>query len=101
MKVKKYIFLILIILIISLLFINNKIIEKNMKPEDFKNTKPELKIEKYFEGNVKAWGMLQDRKGKVTRQFSAHMKGNFENNILTLEEDFFGMMEKNKKEYGK
>ena len=60
-----------------------------MKPEDFKNTKPELKIEKYFEGNVKAWGMLQDRKGKVTRQFSANMKGSFENNILTLEEDFF------------
>ena len=33
--------------------------------------------------------MLQDRKGNVTRQFTAEMKGNFENNILTLEEDFF------------
>jgi len=89
MKVKKYIFLVLTLLIIFFLFINIKIIGKNMKPEDFKNTKPELKIEKYFEGNVKAWGMLQDRKGKVTRQFSANMNGSFENNILTLEEDFF------------
>ena len=60
-----------------------------MKPEDFKNTEPALQIEKYFEGNVKAWGVLQDRKGKVTRQFTADMFGKFENNILTLEEDFY------------
>ena len=60
-----------------------------MKPEDFKNTEPEIKIEKYFEGQVKAWGILQDRKGRVTRQFEANMIGKFENNILTLEEDFF------------
>ena len=60
-----------------------------MKPEDFKNTEPVLQIEKYFEGNVKAWGVLQDRKGKVTRQFTADMFGKFENNILTLEEDFY------------
>tara|TARA_Y100000590_G_scaffold155240_1_gene178460 strand:- start:4808 stop:5275 length:468 start_codon:yes stop_codon:yes gene_type:complete len=60
-----------------------------MKPEDFKNEEPILKIEKYFDGEVKAWGILQDRKGKITRQFSANMFGKYENNILTLEEDFF------------
>ena len=60
-----------------------------MKPEDFKGTKPIINIEKYFEGPVKAWGLLQDRKGKVTRQFRADMFGKFQNNILTLEEEFF------------
>ena len=60
-----------------------------MKPEDFKGTEPTLNIEKYFEGSVEAWGLLQDRKGKVTRQFKADMFGKFENNILTLEEEFF------------
>ncbi len=60
-----------------------------MKPEDFKNEEPILKIEKYFDGEVKAWGILQDRKGKITRQFSANMFGKYENNILTLEEEFF------------
>ncbi len=60
-----------------------------MKPEDFKETKPTINIEKYFEGPVKAWGLLQDRKGKVTRQFRADMFGKFQNNILTLEENFF------------
>ncbi len=61
----------------------------DMKPEDFKNTKPVIKIEEYFQGSVKAWGLLQDRKGKVTRQFKANMFGKFEGNILTLEEDFY------------
>jgi len=60
-----------------------------MKPEDFKGTEPTIKIEEYFNGKVKAWGLLQNRSGKVTRQFKADMFGKFENDILTLEEDFY------------
>ena len=85
----KKILLILILLIIISVLIKSNLFNDSMKPEDFKNTEPEIKIEKYFEGQVKAWGILQDRKGRVTRQFEANMIGKFENNILTLEEDFF------------
>ena len=85
----KKILLIIILLIIITALIKSNLFNDNMKPEDFKNTEPEIKIEKYFEGQVKAWGILQDRKGRVTRQFEANMIGKFENNILTLEEDFF------------
>ncbi len=85
----KKILLILILLIIITALIKSNLFNDNMKPEDFKDTEPEIKIEKYFEGQVKAWGILQDRKGRVTRQFEANMIGKFENNILTLEEDFF------------
>ena len=60
-----------------------------MKPVDFKGTVPTIKIEEYFNGQVKAWGILQNRSGKVTRQFKADMFGKFENSILTLEEDFY------------
>ena len=81
--------LIFILLIIIAALIKSNLFNDNMKPEDFKNTEPEIIIEKYFEGQVKAWGILQDRKGGVTRQFEANMLGKFENNILTLEEDFF------------
>ena len=45
-----------------------------MKPEDFKDQKPRLIIEDYLLGNVKALGILQNRSGKVTRQFSAILK---------------------------
>ena len=38
----------------------------NMKPIDFKDQKPRLIIEEYLSGNVKAWGILQNRSGKVT-----------------------------------
>ena len=41
----------------------------DMKPIDFKDQKPRLIIEDYLSGNVKAWGILQNRSGKVTRQF--------------------------------
>ena len=86
---KNFFFFISIILIISFLFLKSYFNRNIMKPEDFQNTSPTIKIEKYFEGQVKAWGLLQDRKGKVTRQFKADMFGRFENNTLTLEEEFF------------
>ena len=86
---KKNIFFISILLIIIFFFFNNYFNSDTMKPEDFKGTEPTINIEKYFEGPVKAWGLLQDRKGKVTRQFKADMFGKFQNNVLTLEEEFF------------
>ena len=59
-----------------------------MKPESYINTEPKIKIEEYFLGGVKAWGIFQDRSGKVKRQFTAEMNGSFDNEILILDEDF-------------
>ena len=59
-----------------------------MKPEDYKNTKPEIKIEEYFLGNVKAWGIFQGRSGEVKRKFTAEMNGSFEGENFILKEDF-------------
>ncbi len=60
----------------------------NMKPSDFKNQKPRLIIEDYLTGNVKAWGILQNRFGKVTRQFSADLNGKWDGQQLILDEKF-------------
>ena len=59
-----------------------------MKPEDFKNKEPRLIIENYLSGNVKAWGVLQNRSGKVTRQFSANLNGKWDGQQLILDEKF-------------
>ena len=75
----------LLIAVISIVLLNNC---SEMKPEDYKNTKPIIKIEKYFQGNVKAWGMLQGRSGEVKRQFVADMKGEFDGQNLILDEIF-------------
>ena len=60
----------------------------SMKPTDFKDQKPRLIIEEYLSGNVKAWGILQNRSGKVTRQFSADLNGKWDGNQLILDERF-------------
>ena len=61
---------------------------QGMKPIDFKDQKPRLIIEDYLSGNVKAWGILQNRSGKVTRQFSADLNGNWDGTQLVLDEKF-------------
>ena len=59
-----------------------------MKPEDFKDKEPRLIIEEYLTGNVKAGGVLQNRSGKVTRQFSADLDGTWDGKQLILKEKF-------------
>jgi hypothetical protein len=59
-----------------------------MKPEDFKGKQPRLIIEEYLQGNVKAWGLLQNRSGEVTRQFSADLDGSWDGKQLILDEKF-------------
>ena len=78
---KKFIVLFLLILITGC--------ANKMKPTDFKDQKPRLIIENYLSGNVKAWGVLQNRSGKVTRQFKADLNGNWDGNTLILDELFY------------
>ena len=77
------------LLIINFLFITSCSSDQSMKPEDFKDKKPRLIIEEYLSGNVKAWGILQNRSGKVTRQFSADLNGKWDGNKLILDEKFY------------
>ena len=61
----------------------------SMKPEDYAGSTPELKIEDYFQGHTLAWGMFQDRFGKVRNRFKVVMDGRVEDGVLILNEDFF------------
>ena len=76
------------LLIINFLFITSCSSNQSMKPEDFKDQKPRLIIEEYLTGNIKAWGILQNRSGKVTRQFSAILNGKWDGKELILDETF-------------
>ena len=77
-----------ILLIISLFLITNCSNNSDMKPEDFKGKEPKLIIENYLSGNVKAWGVLQNRSGKVIRQFKADLNGKWNGSQLILDEVF-------------
>lgn len=56
--------------------------------ESYEGTTPEVDIKEYFNGPIKAWGIVQDWKGKVTRKFDVDMVGSWEGDEGTLEEDF-------------
>jgi hypothetical protein len=54
----------------------------------YKGTTPEADIKEYFNGPVKAWGVVQDWRGRVVRRFDVYMVGKWEGDIGTLTEHF-------------
>ena len=42
----------------------------------------------YFQGETRAWGIFQDRSGSLQRQFTVDIRGEVEDDELTLTEDF-------------
>lgn len=55
---------------------------------DYANNQPRLVAESFFEGQLRADGILKDRSGKVIRYFTADIKAYWKEGIGTLEEDF-------------
>lgn len=56
--------------------------------ETYQDTTPQVSLEKFFDGPIKGWGILQDRSGNVTRRFDIDMQGSWEGNTGTLKEQF-------------
>lgn len=52
------------------------------------NTSPTLVLEEYFRGKTTAYGVFEDRFGKIRRTFKVDILGKVENDQLTLTEDF-------------
>jgi hypothetical protein len=59
-----------------------------MRLEDFANGTPRLMLEEYFVGRTTAWGLFEDRFGRVRREFRADITGSYDEGVLTLVEDF-------------
>ena len=58
------------------------------KVEDYRPTLPALDLHRFFDGDLKAYGMLQDRSGRMTRRFSATLHGSWQGETGTLVEHF-------------
>lgn len=59
-----------------------------MDTDDFATGSPTLELETYFQGRTEAWGVFEDRFGRVRRQFKVEIDGSFDGRELTLIEDF-------------
>lgn len=56
--------------------------------EDYANEEPELNLLEYFSGPVEAWGMFQNRSGKVVTRFHVQIESRREGDRLILDEHF-------------
>lgn len=57
-------------------------------PADYASEKPALDLKTYFNGTVDAWGIFQDRSGKVVKRFTVVMRCSWVGDVGTLDEDF-------------
>ncbi|MGE0761792.1 MAG: DUF3833 domain-containing protein [Bdellovibrionales bacterium] len=56
--------------------------------QDYKSEKPTLKLESYLNGELDAYGIFQDRSGRVVKRFQVSMKASWKDGVGTLDEDF-------------
>lgn len=59
-----------------------------MKIKQFEGREPRLRLEAYFAGRSKAWGLFHDRFGTLRRQFEVDIQGSWDGSTLTMVEDF-------------
>jgi hypothetical protein len=57
-------------------------------PTTYRTEKPVLDLRTYFDGDLDAWGVFQDRSGKIVRRFTVKMKCGWVGDTGTLDEDF-------------
>ena len=60
----------------------------SFEPSMYSAEKPALELTRYFNGVVDAWGMFQDRSGKIVKRFTVAMRCNWNGDTGTLDEDF-------------
>lgn len=58
------------------------------EPRDYAAEKPKLDLRTYFDGTIDAWGMVQDRSGKVTRRMTVEIVASWKGDVGTLDERF-------------
>ena len=56
--------------------------------EDYAQAQPRLVPEEFFDGQLRASGVVKSRSGKVIRRFTADIKAYWVDGVGTLEEDF-------------
>ena len=57
-------------------------------PALYAKEQPQLSLQHYFNGTLDAWGMFQDRSGKIVKRFTVVMRCQWNGDTGTLDEDF-------------
>ena len=57
--------------------------------KDYQYSNPPFELTRYFDGDVTAWGIVQDYSGKLTRRFCVDISGSWQGNQGILAETFY------------
>ncbi|WP_105264606.1 DUF3833 domain-containing protein [Pseudoalteromonas sp. T1lg76] len=57
--------------------------------EDYEGTEPQFDFKRFFNGELVAYGIVQDYSGMVTRRFKVDMQGSWDGNKGILDEQFY------------
>ena len=57
-------------------------------PQDYAREKPVLDLREYFTGRVDAWGVVQDRSGRILKRMVVEIDGTWKGETGTLDERF-------------
>ncbi|WP_411358323.1 DUF3833 domain-containing protein [Pseudidiomarina salilacus] len=57
--------------------------------DTYKDSEPHLKLEEFFNGELVAYGMVQDYSGEVIQRFRADLVGTWDGNEGVLDETFY------------
>ena len=57
-------------------------------PQDYAREKPALDLREYFNGRVDAWGVVQDRSGRILKRMVVEIDGTWKGETGTLDERF-------------
>lgn len=60
----------------------------SMDVDSYRDQSPALVLEEFFDGPVKAWGIVQNRKGTVVQRMKVDIDGSFADDELVLNETF-------------
>jgi len=86
MKIFKFIALLVVSLSITIVIYGN-FMQNSI--DYYQGKDPKMSIKDYFDGSIKAWGIVQDWRGNVVRQFDITMIGTWDGDIGTLREQFY------------
>lgn len=74
---------------ILLLILAPLVISCSSSLDDYQNTSPEFSLPDYFDGEVTAWGIVQDYSTKLSRRFCVDIVGTWQGNQGQLHETFY------------
>ena len=72
-----------------LVFITPFVLSCSSSIDEYENTKPEFDLPSYFDGEVTAWGIVQDYSNKLTRRFCVDIVGTWQGDKGQLHETFY------------